>query len=459
MKNTGTKDLTVGSPFRLIIGFMGPLLFGLVFQQFYNMADTMIVGRFLGLQALSGVGSTGAINFLVLGFCTGICAGFTIPVAQRFGEKNYEDMRRFIGNILWLSLLFAVVITFFTAVFCADILRAMDTPEEVFKEAYDYIFVIFLGIPAIMLYNVLFGLIRALGNSRTPVLFLIFASILNVVLDLFAILVLKLGVTGAGLATVFSQLISGLLCLFYIIRRCPLLHISRSDLKIRKSCMSRLCIMGLPMGLQYSVTAVGSILLQTSVNRLGTVYIGASAAASKVFQLFCCPMDAMGTTMATYGAQNTGARQISRIRSGVRAALLIGTVYCAVAFAVIHFFGRPLASLFLESGENQTAVLDASQQYLTINTIFFLFLLCVYVFRFVVQGIGFAAPATFAGLFEMVARGIIGVQFVPLFGYVAACYAGPLAWIMADVFLIPIYFYGVRILKRRFEAYAANKAG
>ena len=272
---SAVKDLTKGSPMKLILGFMLPMLLGLLFQQFYNMVDTIVVGQFLGVNALAGVGSTGSVNFLVLGFCMGVCAGFAIPVAQKFGEKDFDGLRKFVGNTIWLGIGFAAVMTTATCLLCGNILHWMNTPDTVFKEAYDYIFVIFLGIPVTFLYNILSGFIRSLGDSKSPVVILIISSILNVGLDLLFILVFDMGVAGAGWATVLAQLISGIACLVYMIKRFDILHLSRKDLKPDAYSMSRLCAMGVPMGLQYSITAIGSILLQSAVNSPGETYMAA----------------------------------------------------------------------------------------------------------------------------------------------------------------------------------------
>jgi len=291
-----TKDMTQGSPFKLILGFALPMLAGMLFQQLYNLVDTMIVGRFLGVNALAGVGATGSINFLVLGFCMGICAGFAIPVAQRFGAKAEGEMREYAANGAWLSMGISVLLTVITVVFCSDILTLMDTPQECFNEAYHYIIVIFAGIPFIVLYNLLSGFLRALGDSKTPLFFLVLSSVLNVVLDLVFILNLHLGVMGAALATVISQALSGMLCLLLIVRKVPILHISGREWQMRPDKMLNLCGYGVPMGLQYSVTAVGSVVLQTAINSLGSTAVAAVTAAGRVMGFFSCPLDGLGST-------------------------------------------------------------------------------------------------------------------------------------------------------------------
>ena len=441
MAKSTVKDLTVGSPMKLILSFMLPLLFGLLFQQFYSMVDTVVVGKFLGVEALAGVGSTGSINFLVLGLCNGVCAGFAIPVAQKFGQKDFEGLRRFVGNMIWLGVAIALVVTLTTTALCDPILRWMDTPEDTFSYAYDYIWVIFLGIPATMLYNLLSGIIRSLGDSKTPLVFLILSSLLNVALDIVFIVAFKMGVAGAGWATLLSQLISGLLCLVFIIRRFPLLHLSRDDLQLRKVYALHLMNMGLPMGLQYSITAIGSILLQTAVNGLGASAMAAVTAGSKVYMLCACPYDAIGTTAATYAGQNLGAGKPERIHEGVRACTVLGVVYAAAIFLAMYLWGGHLCLLFLDT-KDVVAVAEIgalSRQFLLTDLAFFVPLLFVNLLRFTIQGLGFSEFAVFAGVFEMIARGIFGLCLVPWLGFPAVCFASPAAWVMADLFLFPAY--------------------
>ena len=275
MARTAVKDMTQGKPLPLILGFYMPMLFGMLFQQLYNMADTMIVGKCLGVDALAGVGSTSAISFMIIGFCQGVCGGFAIPVAQKFGEKNEGALRKFVANSGWLAAAFSLVMTVAVCLLCRNILVWMDTPEDIFQYAYDYIFVIFLGIPATYLYNLVSGIIRSLGDSTTPLLFLLFSSLLNVGLDFFAILVLNMGVAGAGWATLLAQAISGILCLLYMKKKFEILEMQDGEWKPSRRHMAILCGMGIPMGLQYSITAIGSVILQTAVNGLGAIAVAA----------------------------------------------------------------------------------------------------------------------------------------------------------------------------------------
>lgn len=452
MAKSTTRDLTNGSPMKLIIGFMLPLFLGMLFQQFYNMVDTAIVGQYLGVKALAGVGSTGSINFLVLGFVQGVCTGFAIPVAQMFGAKDHSAMRKYVGNTIWISAIFAVVLTTVTCLLCADILTWMNTPDDCFNEAYNYIFVIFLGIPVTFLYNILSGIIRSVGDSKTPLYFLIISSLLNISLDLFMIIVLDMGVLGASLATVISQLVSGVLCLIYMIKKFEILHLSREEMRISRYYIGRLCGVGIPMGLQYSITAIGSILIQTAVNGLGSTYVAAVTAGSKVSQLLCCPFDAMGSTMATFGGQNIGAGKIGRVKRGLFDCSCLGVGYSIIGFLVILLFGRNIAMLFVNdtNGGSIEEILELAQRFLVLNGVFYIPLAFVNIVRFLIQGMGFSQIAIFAGVFEMVARGVVALALVPFLGFDAVCFANPAAWILADCFLIPLFFRCYKKMKLKF---------
>ncbi len=440
-----TKDMTKDSPARLIFGFAIPMLAGMLFQQLYNLVDTMIVGRFLGVNALAGVGATGSINFLVLGFCMGICSGFAIPVAQRFGAQDEGEMRAYAANSVFLAMGIAVVMAAVTVVFCRNILSAMGTPVECFDEAYGYIVVIFAGIPFTVLYNLLSGFLRSLGDSKTPLFFLVLSSVLNVVLDLVFILLFHLGVKGAALATVISQVVSGFLCLLFIARRVPILHAHGNEWCIKTDKMMTLCAYGVPMGMQYSVTAVGSVILQTAINSLGAAAVASVTAAGRVMGFFCCPLDALGSTMATYAAQNIGAHRYDRLNRGLFASSAMGFAYSALSFVVAFFFGPALMGLFI-TGEGGAQIIAMGHDFMMVNLVFYPLLTLVNTVRFTIQGMGFSVLAIFAGVMEMVARGAAGIALVPALGFFGAALGSPLAWILADIFLIPAYFFCKKLL-------------
>lgn len=442
-----TKDLTEGKPLKLILKFAIPLLFGLLFQQFYSVIDTMIVGKFLGSDALAAVGSTGSVNFMVIGFCMGVCNGFAIPVAQQFGAKRETELRKYVANAAWLCVIFAIIMTALTTILCRPILEIMRTPDDIINQAYSYIFIIFAGIPATMLYNMLAGIIRSLGDSKTPVAFLALSSIINIILDVVLIYYFKMGVVGAAYATVISQIISGICCFFFMRKKYEILKITKEEWKFDSHYALILCGMGIPMGLQYSITAIGSVILQTAVNSLGTVYVSSMTAASKLSIFFCCPFDALGSTMATYGGQNVGAGKIERLGKGLKACILLGAAYSVIALVVYIFFAPKLSLLFLDASEVE--IIANAKMCLIANGMFYFALALVNIVRFMIQGMGFSSLAVFAGVFEMIARGIVGFVFVPIFGYRAACFASPAAWVMADIFLIPAYIYCVNKLKKQ----------
>lgn len=446
-----TKDLTVGSPMKLILRFALPTLFGMLFQQFYNLVDTMIVGKLLGAQALAAVGSTGSINFFVIGFCMGVCNGFAIPVAQRMGAGEHSKMRRYVANAAYLSVAFALVLTVATGLLCRTILTVMRTPSDIFDQANAYIFIIFMGIPATFLYNLLAGIIRSLGDSKTPVYFLALSSFLNIFLDIALILWFHAGVAGAAIATVVSQAISGLACLAYMRRAYPILRMTRQERRLDGRSCKVLCAMGIPMGLQYSVTAIGSIILQSSVNALGSLYVAAVAAGSKLFQLFACPFDAMGATMATYCGQNVGACKLDRLGQGVRACTVLGLIYSALALGAMLLFAPQFAMCFLNPGEAQLAQLvELTSRYIIAFTLFFFPLSLVNIIRFSIQGMGYSTFAILAGVLEMIARAGVGLFLVPVFGFTAACFSSPAAWICADLFLIPACIHCIARLRKLF---------
>ena len=446
MSKAKDHDLTVGSPFKLIIAFAVPMILGNLLQQLYNFVDTMIVGHFLGVNALAGVGATGSINFLILGFCMGMCSGFAIPVAQTYGSKDFVTMRKYIANALYLSVGFSILITLIVSLLCRHILVWMRTPDNVIDYSYVYILTIFIGIPVTFLYNILAGVIRAIGDSKTPLIFLIISTIINIILDYLFIAGVHLGVFGAALATVLAQLLSGIMCIILVIKKLDILHISGSEWEVNKYYMQKLCMMGLPMGLQYSITAIGSVILQSSVNMLGSLAVAATTAASKVNMLFLCILDALGASMATYGGQNLGAGRIDRIKKGTLAAVIIGISYSIFALVAVIFVRVPLIKLFVD--EPVPEMVDMAALHVIITTGSLTFLVFVNVLRFVIQGVGFSTFAILAGVFEMIARTIAGLVFIPAFDFVGACVASPFAWLLADCFLVPAFFYVMHRLER-----------
>ena len=441
------KDMTNGSPSKHILGFAVPMLFGMLFQQFYNLVDTIIVGKTLGVEALAGVGATGSINFMIIGFCMGVCNGFVIPVAQCFGAKKPADLRKYVFNGYICSIVFAIVLTLASVIFCRKILIVMNTPADIIDHAYNYIVVIFIGIPTVFLYNMVSGVIRSLGDSKTPVVFLVLSSIINVVLDFFLILVCKMGVAGAGWATVTSQLISGLTCLIYMYKKYDILKGDKSERVLDRRFITNLCMNGVPMGLQYSITAIGSTILQAAVNTLGSTYVAAMTAGSKMFNFTCCPFDALGSTMATYAGQNVGAAKIKRLGQGVRSAMIIGSIYSVLSLIALYFTTDYIALLFVNASE--TTIIALTRQFILASACFYIPLTGVNVVRFCIQGMGFSVFAISAGILEMIGRAFAAIILIPSIGFMGACLASPIAWIAADAFLFPAFIHCARKLNAR----------
>ena len=450
-------DMTTGSPMKIIFNFTLPIFIGNVFQQFYNMADAVIVGKFVGNKALAAVGSTGTIMFLIYGFVVGMTAGFTVLTAQKFGAGDMPAMRRTVVGASFLSLVVGLVLTAAFMVFMKPWLVLMHTPEDIFADAYAYIMIISAGILAQMLYNLLASILRALGNSRVPLYFLILAALLNIVLDLVLIIVFHMGAAGAAVATVISQGISGVLCLFYIIRKVPLLRLTRDDRHLSGDLLRTQIRIGIPMALQYSITAVGTMMVQSALNILGSTLVAAYTAAGKIEQIVTQAYVAMGTTMATYGAQNMGAGDVSRIRQGFKASTIIGIIYAVVSAVLVMTVGKYMTYLFVS--EDVALIMDSVNTYLICVGIFFIPLAIVNIYRNGIQGLGYGLLPMMAGVAELVGRGAVAVIAAGRKSYLGVCLASPAAWILASLLLIGMYYYVVKIdLKKIFpEKYAGNE--
>lgn len=446
--NAPINDMTTGSPARHILNFALPLIGGYLLQQLYLIIDAAIVGKSIGVEALAAVGSSSSIIFLILGFCNGCCCGFGIPVAQRFGAKDYTAMRAYAANAIKLSFVISVIIMLITTALCTPILRMIQTPDEIFKDAYTFLFIIFLGIPFTFFYNLLSSIIRALGDSKTPFFFLILSSVVNIIIDVILIIELKMGVEGAGIATVVSQGLAGLLCFFYMRRKIPMLTPDGQEKKWQADKVKTLLNYGVPMGLQFSITGVGIIMLQSANNALGTLYVATFTVAMRIKYFFTCVFENLGVAMATYCGQNLGARKIPRVSMGIRSATKMMFIYFLFTFAVLYPFSKELSMIFVDSG--QTAILNLSEEYMRISCFFYPVLGLLTIFRYSIQGLGYSKLAMTSGVCEMVARCAVSWWLIPAVGFLGVCYADPAAWICADLFLIPTGIYIYHKLKKEY---------
>ncbi|OUO26948.1 MATE family efflux transporter [Eubacterium sp. An3] len=435
-------DMTVGNPTKIILNFTLPIFIGNVFQQFYNMADAVIVGKFVGTKALAAVGSTGTIMFLIYGFVVGMTAGFTVLTAQKFGAGDLPAMRRTVAGASILSLIIGLILTAAFMLLMEPWLHLMNTPSDIYADAYSYIMIISGGILAQMLYNLLASILRALGNSKVPLYFLIFSALLNIALDLFFIIVFHMGAAGAAIATIISQGVSGLLCLVYIIKKVPILHMTREDWHPEGALLKRQMQIGIPMALQYSITAIGTMMVQSSLNILGSTLVAAFTAASKIEQVVTQAYVALGTTIATYGAQNMGAGNIPRIRKGFHSSTIIGIVYSFAAAALVMTVGKYMSYLFVS--EDVALIIDSVDIYLKCVGAFFIPLTIVNIYRNGIQGLGYGLLPMMAGVAELIGRGVVAVIAARQHSYLGVCLASPAAWVLAAALLLVMYFYIVK---------------
>ena len=441
------NDMTVGNPMKIILGFTLPIFIGNVFQQFYNMADAVIVGKFVGNKALAAVGSTGTSMFLIYGFVVGMTAGFTVLTAQKFGAGDMKGMRKTVAGAGILSFVVGALLTILFMVFMKPLLILMNTPSDIFADAYSYIMIVSGGILAQMLYNLLSSILRALGNSKLPLVFLIISALLNIVLDLVFIVGFGMGAKGAAVATVIAQGVSGILCLFYIIAKIPILHLKREDLDVGSTIYKNQLRIGVPMALQYSITAIGTMMVQSSLNILGSTLVAAYTAAGKIEQVVTQAYVAMGTTMATYAAQNMGAGSVKRIREGFKACTVIGVVYSFVAAGFIMTVGKYMTYLFVS--EDVDIIMNSVDIYLKCIGIFFIPLAVVNIYRNGIQGLGYGLLPMMAGVAELIGRGVVAVIAGAKRSYPGVCLAGPAAWVLAGGLLIVMYYFIMNVNMRK----------
>jgi putative MATE family efflux protein len=438
-----TKNLTVGNPALLILSFAVPLFIGNIFQQFYNMADTFIVGRTIGVNALAAVGSTGSLSFLILGFMMGFTSGAAILTSQRFGADDERGIRRSFAATIIISTGIAAALMAVSILTARPLLTLLRTPEEILDDAHKYITIIYWGIPAALLFNLLSNIMRAVGDSRTPLIFLVIACIINIILDLVFILVLHTGVEGAAYATVIAQLISGLLCIPVIAKKLPVLNISMSDLRVDMREIVAHIRLALPVGFQMSIIAIGTVAVSYALNKLGTVAVAAFTASVKIDQTATMVLNSFGAAMTTFSAQNYGARKIDRIRKGVVQCAFMSCAYSVVMGLVFFFFGRYFALLFL--GRESETVLAMAHSYLVINGACYLLLSMLFIFRQTLQGLGDSLTPTIAGIMELFMRTFAAIVLGNIFGFNGICFASPLAWLGA---MIPLTIAAVFTMKR-----------
>lgn len=433
------RDMTTGNPVKLIIRFMIPMFLGNVFQQFYNIVDSIVAGQFIGVTALAAIGSTGSLMFFVTGWLNGLSSGFAILVSQWFGAKQYDRMRHYVAMSVCLAAAFAVFMTAGLLIANEPILRLMNYSDDIMPDVKLYMGIIYAGLIVTAAYNSLAAFLRALGDSRSPLYFLIISAAINVVLDIAFIVVLGMGVEGCAYATVIAQGISAVLCFVYILKRFPILHLKRQDFVVRSESIGRLLALGIPMGLQFSITAIGTIIVQGAVNIYGEIYMAGFSAAGKLQNLIATVFTAFGATIATYVGQNRGAGKLDRVKQGVRCTQIMILVWSVVLMAVMYFGGKYMTWLFISPSE--TEVVQASVTYF--HTVFWCypFLGSIFLYRNTLQGMGYGLVPMLGGIFELAARSAIVMLVAGHTSFAGVCFSDPAAWLAALIPLVPYYFY------------------
>ena len=441
------SDMTTGSPAKLIIRFMIPMFLGNLFQQFYNVVDSIVAGQFLGVQALAAIGSTGSLMFFVIGWLNGLTSGFAIMVAQCFGAKKEDRMRHYVAMSVYLSVVFALVMTIGLTLANEPILRLMNYSEEIMPEVKAYMGIIYAGLLVTVAYDALSAFLRALGDSRSPLYFLMISAGINVFLDIVFIVVMGMGVEGCAYATVIAQAISAFCCFIYIVKKYPILHLKKEDFRYSWNSVKKLLGLGIPMALQFSITAIGTIIVQGAVNVYGETYMAGFSAAGKLQNILGTVFVAFGATVATYVGQNRGAGRIDRVREGVRCTQYMILAWSVIAMILMFFFGKYMTCIFVNSSE--TDVLAVSVEYF--HTVFWCypFLGSIFLYRNTLQGMGYGLVPMMGGIFELAARTIIVLLVAGHTSFRGVCLADPAAWIAALIPLVPYYIYIMRKQKQK----------
>ena len=443
------KNMTEGSPFKLLIAFSLPLFLGNLFQQVYSMVDTVVVGRFVGVDALAALGAIGGFSFMVVGFAQGLGSGFAVLVSQYYGAGNSERMRKAYAMGVVASLGVGILISLAFFIFSMPLLEAVRTPANIITMANEYISIIYIGLLASIYYNLFSSILRAVGDSRSPLLFLLISSLLNVVLDLFFVLVIPLACAGVAIATVLSQAISAVISYFYIKKRFPAFRFRKGDFKLDWDMIRRLMRIGIPGAVQFSVCAIGVIIVQIAINDFGSDIVAAYSIGTKIETIMSQMFTALGMAISTYAGQNLGAGAYDRIRKGFLSCFILIVIWSIVSYFLSFFITEPLAYLFIDSSMGGQSVIDNAIIYVDTVIVFFIPLGMIFLFRTGCQGLGSGAIPMISSITELVARAIAAFTLPIWFGYLGVCYASPVAWVCAAIILPICYFVQMKGIRRR----------
>lgn len=428
------KDLTREKPIKVIINFAIPICMGSLFQLFYSLVDTRIVGSTLGLDALAAVGATTTLNSLVVGFLIGLTSGFSVITAQSFGAGNHSRVRKSVAAALILGLFVSIFLTIVSICGLNHILTWLNMPEEHYEQGYSYIIIILAGMTASMLYNICASILRAIGDTITPLCFLIFSTVLNIFLDYGLILGLHMGVAGAAAATVLSQMTAFILCAVYMWKKYDFLRFEKEDLKINKKIAKELLTSGLSMGFMQSLVSLGTVSLQSAINTFGTNIIVAHSAARKITELFMLPFSVLGMTMTTYCGQNLGAGRINRIKLGIRDALLMAWGWCVLVVLASYTIAPFLVQAVTAATEEE--VIFTASLYLRVDTVLYFVAAMITVFRNALQGIGDCVVPVISSFIELAGKVLIVIFLTPYLAYWGIILAEPIVWVLMVIPLI-----------------------
>lgn len=432
-----TKDLTQGNVAKLLLFFAFPTLLSNVFQQFYNLADTAIAGHILGDNALVAIGASSTINSLVLSFAWGLNGGFGIIIAQCFGAKDFKKLKKSVAISLSINVLFSLIVCIFGIFMSRPMLQALNTPAARLNEANSYISVILVFIIVPMLYNLEAVILRSLGDSKTPLYFLIFSSVLNIILDYVLIKFTHMGVKGAAVATVFAQLLSVILCFVVILKNFKIIRLKKNDFHFSASLFKNMMSAGMAMAVMNSIFSIGSIIMQGSINALGEDIIAAHLGSRKVAEMFMQPLVTIGTACSTFVGQNYGALKIGRIKASIKYSTIYSLIWSVFTFFILWFFGGQIARLV--TGSASQVVFDNTQMYLRVNAPFYFVLGLLFTLRFSIQSVDRKMPPIISSSMELASKIAAAYLFIPLWGYLGACIAEPLSWTLGAIYLLFVF--------------------
>lgn len=436
------KDLTVGKPMKQVFGIFAPMLFTTIFQQLYNITDTMIVGKFISKDALAAVGSTGNLNWLLISFIIGFSSAVGVIVSTEFGKRDFKRMKISIANGIYVLAATGALVTVLSAVFCRDMLKVLNTPDDIFDDAYTYFFIVIMGFPLSVGSNYIASIMRSVGNSKIQMIIGIVSSFVNVFLDLLFVICFGWGVFGVAFATFIAQIIN-LIIYFTVYLKCfPELHLSKDNFKFDKKAIVKTITLGLPMGLQSCITSIGCTLIQSAVNSLGTVYMAAFTTAVKLENLITTPIMTFSSSLVPFIAQNYGAVKYERINKVLKQSLIIVIIFGVVVGSAYALFGDKIALMYINSYEAET--LSLIGYYSRISGCLLTLLCVLYVIRNYIQALGYSLFTAVGGIVELSTRACITFFLISKFGFTIICLSNPLSWIFTDLFLITSYFVYIK---------------